>query len=350
MRIVFYKLLGLAILVGSFAFGWVYLGYQEFVDAPLHLEGRPLPYVLNQGTSLRQLADDLTRRGVIHHPAYLVWLGRRMGVSQRLQAGEYEFQADTTPRELLSRLAAGKVLQYTLTLVEGWTFREVMEAVDARDTLRHTLTGLSDAQIMARLGHPGQSPEGRFFPDTYYYPRGTTDLEFLGRAYQTMTRHLQEAWRGRAPGLPLETPYQALILASIVEKETGVAVERPEIAGVFERRLALGMRLQADPTVIYGLGPNFDGDLRVRDLRRETPYNTYRNKGLPPTPIAMPGLASIHAVLHPAAGKSLYFVARGDGTHVFSDTLAEHDRAVDRFQLHRAPKPTGARSAATPEH
>ncbi|OYV76240.1 MAG: aminodeoxychorismate lyase [Chromatiales bacterium 21-64-14] len=345
-----YKLLGLTILLGSFVFGWTYLGYQEFVDSPLHLEGRPLPYVLDKGTSLHQLADDLTRRGVIHHPSYLVWLGRRMGISQRLQAGQYEFQADTTPRELLSRIAAGKVLQYTLTLVEGWTFREVMEAIEAHDSLVHTLAGLSDAQIMARLGHPGQNPEGRFFPDTYFYPRGTTDLQFLQRAYQTMTLRLDTEWRRRAPGLPLNTPYQALILASIVEKETAVPAERAEIAGVYERRLALGMRLQADPTVIYGLGSAFDGNLRVRDLRHETPYNTYRNKGLPPTPIATPGLASIHAVLHPDPGKALYFVARGDGTHVFSETLAEQDRAVDRFQLHRAPKRPSPRSAATSEH
>ncbi len=336
MRTLLYKLLGLLLLVGSFAFTWFYMDYQDFVVAPLPLHGQALHYEVRPGTSLRGLADALSARRLIGHPRYLVWLGRRMGVAQRLQAGEYEFPPGTTPRGLLSRIAEGRVVQYPLTIVDGWTFRQLLAAVEASPVLIHTLRGFTPRRIMARLGHPGQDPEGWFFPDTYRFPRGTTDLQFLARAYRTMQRELQAQWRERATGLPLKTPYQALILASIVEKETAVPAERAEIAGVFERRLERGMRLQADPTVIYGLGPRFNGDLTSRDLTRYTPYNTYRIDGLPPTPIAIPGLASIRAVLHPAPGKSLYFVARGDGTHVFSETLAEHDRAVERYLLHGA--------------
>ncbi len=333
MRTLLYKLLGLAILIGSFVFAWVYMDYQDFVRTPLPLHGHALHFELRNGTSLRALADALTARGLVRHPDYLVWLGRRMGVAQRLQSGEYEFPPGTTPRTLLTRIAQGKVVQHALTIIDGWTFRELMAAVDRSQALTHTLTGLSGRQIMARLGSPGQSPEGWFFPDTYRFPRGTTDLQFLARAYRRMRTELNAQWRTRATGLPLRTAYQALILASIVEKETAVPAERAEIAGVFERRLERGMRLQADPTVIFGLGPKFDGDLTSRDLTRYTPYNTYRIPGLPPTPIAIPSLAAIHAVLHPAPGKALYFVARGDGTHVFSDTLAEHDRAVRRYLL-----------------
>lgn len=336
MRTLLYKLLGLIILLGSFASAWVYMDYQDFVRSPLPLHGKTLHYELKPGTSLRGLADMLAARGLIRHPDYLVWLGRRMGVAQHLQVGEYDFPPKTTPRSLLARIAEGRVVQYPLTIVDGWTFRQLMARVRSSPVLVHTLKGLTPRQIMARLGSPGQSPEGWFYPDTYQFPRGTTDLEFLARAYHRMQHALQKQWRERAPNLPLKTSYQALILASIVEKETAVPGERAKIAGVFERRLARGMRLQADPTVIYGLGAAYNGDITARDLTRYTPYNTYRIAGLPPTPIAIPSLAAIHAVLHPAPGKALYFVARGDGTHVFSRTLAGHDRAVERYLLHGA--------------
>ena len=217
--------------------------------------------------------------------------------------------------------------------MEGWNFKQVLAAVSGHEALKHTLKGLTDGEIMARLGHPGEHPEGRFYPDTYKFPRGTTDAAFLERAYQSMSRLLAEEWGKRDPDLPLKTPYEALILASIVEKETGVADERSEIAGVFVRRLRKGMKLQTDPTVIYGMGDNFKGNIRRRDLKQDTPYNTYVHTGLPPTPISMPGSAAIRAVLHPAPGKSLYFVARGDGSHYFSKSLAEHNRAVRKFQL-----------------
>ena len=211
----------------------------------------------------------------------------------------------------------------------------MMEAVRHHPKIQQTLEGLSDAEIMDRLGHPDENPEGRFFPDTYHFPRGTTDVVFLQRAYATMARRLDEAWRQRAPDLPLKTPYQALILASIIEKETGLPEERPAIAGVFIRRLRKGMRLQTDPTVIYGLGESCDGELRRRDLRRDTPYNTYVHKGLTPTPIALPGAGSLRAAVNPAPGDALYFVATGNGGHVFSNTLKEHNRAVRKYQLRR---------------
>ena len=342
-----FRLLGVLVLAGSLALGWVIMEYHSFLETPLRVPPKGMVYTLTPGTSLGALAQELAQRGVIRHPRFLVWLGRRAGYAARIQAGEYRLTPGMHPEDLLRMLVAGRVVQHSLTLVEGWTFREVRAAVKSDPVLHHELNGLSDAQIMKRLGHPGRKPEGLFYPDTYRFPRGTTDLAFLERAYRTMQHHLDKAWARRAKGLPLKSPYQALILASIVEKETAVPRERPRIAGVFIRRLERGMRLQADPTVIYGLGRAFDGDLHTRDLRHDTPYNTYTRGGLPPTPIAMPGGASIHAVLHPAAGDALYFVARGDGTHVFSRTLAEHDRAVRRYQLHQGSAGGSGKSAGS---
>ncbi len=233
---------------------------------------------------------------------------------------------------MLDRIVAGRVIQYPLTIVEGWTFRQLRQALAAHPQLTQTLAGLSDAEIMARLGRPGAHPEGWFLPDTYHFPKGFTDEAFLRRALTAMEQRLTQVWERRAPDTPLNDPYQALVLASIIEKETGVAAERAEIAGVFARRLRLGMRLQTDPTVIYGLGEAFDGNLRRRDLEADTPYNTYTRPGLPPTPIALPGLAALEAAAQPAAGDALYFVADGQGGHVFSRTLEEHHRAVRRYQ------------------
>jgi UPF0755 protein len=225
------------------------------------------------------------------------------------------------------------VVQYPLTLVEGWTFRQVMEALQADERLEHLIEDPSAEAVMARLGRRGVHPEGRFFPDTYHFTRGSSDLDILKRAHAAMERVLAEEWEARADGLPIESPDEALILASIIEKETGLASERAEIAGVFVRRLRLGMRLQTDPTVIYGLGDDFDGNLRRADLRNDHPYNTYVHAGLPPTPIALPGREAIRAALNPADGETLYFVARGDGSHAFSVTLEEHNRAVRKYQL-----------------
>jgi UPF0755 protein len=269
----------------------------------------------------------------LKHPWLLMVLARWQGRAHQIKAGEYRLMPGTTPTMLLDQLVAGKVVQYSLTAVEGWTFQQLLDAVNRHAALEHRLSGLDTAAIMERLGHADEHPEGRFYPDTYHFPRGTTDIAFLRRAYDELHARLDAAWQRRAPGLPYKNPYEALVMASIVEKETAVAAERAAIAGVFVRRLQQGMRLQTDPTVIYGLGPSFDGNLRARDLVEDTPYNTYLHTGLPPTPIALPGMGSIEAALHPAVATSLYFVARGDGTHEFSDTLEQHNRAVARYQL-----------------
>ncbi len=307
--------------------------YQDFRKAPLNISESGVVYEIAAGTSLKQLAYDLQRRGITGHPHYLIWLGRELDLAHRLQAGEYEIIPGMTPESLLRKLAGGEVIQHAITLIEGQTFKEMLAVITANGDIVHTLDGVSTGELMARLGHEGENPEGRFLPDTYHFPQGTTDLSFLTRVYNAMEHHLAEAWAAREEGLPLNTPYEALTLASIVEKETGVAGERPVIAGVFIRRLKKGMRLQTDPTVIYGLGDRFDGNLRASDLRSDTPYNTYTRDGLPPTPIAMPGAASIHAVLHPDKGDALFFVANGSGGHYFSRTLKEHESAVQKFQL-----------------
>ncbi|WP_455230711.1 endolytic transglycosylase MltG [Geopseudomonas aromaticivorans] len=252
-----------------------------------------------------------------------------------LHSGEYRLTPGQTGRDLLDLWRRGEVVQYSLTLVEGWSFQQLRAALASQERLEQTLASLDDAAVMQRLGLEGQHPEGRFFPDTYRYVRGMRDIDLLRQAHERLTRVLDEEWGQRAEGLPYREPYQALIMASLVEKETGVAEEREAIAGLFIRRLRLGMLLQTDPAVIYGLGERYAGNLTRAHLREPTPYNTYLNPGLPPTPIAMVGREAIHAALHPAAGDSLYFVARGDGTHVFSRTLDEHNRAVREFQLKR---------------
>jgi UPF0755 protein len=290
-------------------------------------------YTLDVGKGLRALGEDLAEQGLIPHPAWFWALGYLEGKPRALKAGEYAICPGTSPRALLRQIEAGRVVQHALTLVEGWTFEKVLETLRADDRLEQELGGLSPQEVMGRLGFPDAHPEGRFFPDTYRFPRGTSDLSFLRRAYLAMGEVLGEEWAGRAADLPFDNPDEALILASIVEKETAAAAERPQIAGVFVRRLKKGMRLQTDPTVIYGLGEDFDGNLRRSDLERDGPYNTYTRTGLPPTPIALPGRGALHAVLHPAGGDALFFVARGDGTHVFSASLAEHNEAVRRFQL-----------------
>lgn len=339
MRIVLYKLAGALLLLGSLGFGWVYMDYRAFVDSPLDVASAEREVVIEPGATLSSVARKLEREGLIRSARYFRWMARFSLREAVVQAGTYRVKPGTTPPELLEQMVEGRVVQHALTLVEGWTFHQVMEAIDGNPHLKHTLTGVTPSEIMARLGHPREHPEGRFFPDTYHFPHGLTDLAFLQRAYHGLQERLATEWEGREEGLPLKSPYEALILASIVEKETGRASERPAIAGVFVRRLLKGMRLQTDPTVIYGLGVGFDGNIRRRDLTADTPYNTYRIKGLPPTPIAMPSGAAIHAALHPAPGRSIYFVARGDGSHHFSDTLEEHNAAVVRFQLKGRARP-----------
>lgn len=323
------------LLVALLAAGALWQQYQQFRTTVLDLPEDGLVLDFRPGGSLRSLAGELVDQGVLPHPYWLRLLGRDTGLAARLQAGEYRIEAGTTPEGLLRQLAAGRVLQHELTLVEGHTFRMMMERIQAHPVLVQTLNELPGEEIMRRIGREGEHPEGRFLPDTYYFPRGTSDADFLRRAYAAMERVLNDAWEKRAAGLPLKTPYEALILASIVERETGLAEERGTIAGVFTRRLQTGMRLQTDPTVIYGVGPGFDGRIRYVHLRTDTPYNTYTRHGLPPTPIAMPGIEAIHATLHPEPGDALYFVSRNDGSHHFSATLAEHNRAVDKYQRNR---------------
>ncbi len=329
------RVLGILILVISILLAWGWIEYEHFTQTPLNLPADGLVYNLQPGSSVNSLAADLAATGVIEYPLMLRLFARLTHQAGSLKAGEYRIPAGSTPGQLLAILASGKVVQHALTLVEGWTFSQMMRAINRHGALEHSLDNLTHMEIMQRIGHPDEHPEGRFYPDTYLFPRGTTDVDFLRRAYLQMQRFLTREWAEREAGLPLQTPYEALILASIVERETALPEERARIAGVFIRRLRKGMRLQTDPTVIYGMGKAYDGNIRRRDLEADTPYNTYVHKGLTPTPIAMPSGAAIRAVCHPEAGKDLYFVATGNGGHAFSATLEEHNQAVRKYQLKR---------------
>jgi UPF0755 protein len=270
---------------------------------------------------------------IIDDPWLFILLAKFKGVETRVRAGEYRLQETQSPADLLELFTKGQSIQYSFTIIEGWTFRQMLREMAIHSAMTNTLEAKTDAEIMTILGYPGQHPEGLFFPDTYRFPKHTSDIKFLQRAYKLMQTHLQREWQNRAPNLPVTSSYEALILASIIEKETAVASERPLIASVFSQRLNKNMRLQTDPTIIYGLGESFDGDIRYRDLKKDTPYNTYLHAGLTPTPIALPGLEAIRAALHPADSDALYFVARGDGTHQFSRTLEAHNKAVKKYQL-----------------
>lgn len=325
------RFIGFIFLLIAVVVGWGWLDYQHAVDQPLMIS-EPLTFEIEKGDSLRKITRSLGSNGILYAPFWFQVMAIVGGNADKLKAGEYELEPGMTARELLSTLVAGKVRYHTLTLVEGWTFQQVLAELGRLPDITVTLAGKSHHEIMALIGSAQEHPEGRFFPDTYFFTKGTSDLAILKRAYQRMQTVLNAQWSNRAEGLPLRTPYDALILASIVEKETGKANERTTIAGVFTRRLGKGMPLQTDPTVIYGMGGEFDGNIRHKDLVAPTPYNTYIHTGLPPTPIAMPGAASIYAALHPNDDSSLYFVSRGDGTHVFSETVNEHSRAVDIYQ------------------
>ncbi len=329
------RLLGLLVLVVSIGGGWAWMEYDSFRSTPLAIADGSVIYEVRRGASLATIAKDLEEAGYIQNGMYLQWYGRYTGQAKRIRAGEYRLTGDLVPDTLLALFVSGSAVDYTLTLLEGWNIRQVRAAVAGHEALKHTLDGVDDAALMEKLGLPGEHPEGRFFPDTYHFNRGMTDLEFLQRAQHKMDQELEAAWAERAEGIPLHKPYDALILASIVEKETGQASERAQIAGVFTRRLQKGMLLQTDPTVIYGIGESFDGNLRRRDLKQDTPYNTYVRAGLPPTPICMPGRGALRAAVNPADGKDLYFVSKGDGSHVFSATLRAHNAAVRRYQLKR---------------
>lgn len=311
--------------------GW--RDYHRFESTPVGVEAlvdfRP-------GMRLKDLADALETGGARAVP-WWQWrlLAERSGLADRLKAGEYRIEPAMTPGDVLAAIAAGRVVQHRVTIVEGMRFSELRVLLAAHPVLVQTLGGLPDTEVLTRIGATESHPEGLFLPDTYFFPRGFSDEDLLKRAYWAQKKVLREAWEARAEDLPLADPYEALILASIIEKETGRAGERPEIAGVFVNRLRQGWRLQTDPTVIYGLGDRFDGNLRRVDLETDTEYNTYTRFGLPPTPIALPGRAAIEAACQPQRTEHMFFVARGDGSHVFSKTLAEHNRAVARYQLGR---------------
>jgi UPF0755 protein len=289
--------------------------------------------ILNKGSSTRSLAQQLIDKQLLEDKYHFLIWGKITGQETRLQAGEYRIVPGTTLAALMNDMAAGNVVTHSITLIEGQTFRQALESIHSNTVVTKELTGLSDEEIMVKIGHPGEHPEGRFFADTYHIAHGVTDTELLIRAYDSLQQILQKEWQQRLPDLPFKKPYEALILASIVEKESAIAEERPLIAGLFVNRLRKKMRLQTDPTVIYGI-EDYDGDIRFRDLRKDTPYNTYTRSGLPPTPIALVGREAIHATLHPEKTKYLYFVAYGDGSgrHEFSTNLVDHEKAVDKYQ------------------
>ncbi len=306
---------------------------QWYLNTPVRVAAFPVEFEIAPGTGLRGTVRALQKAGIDVRPLHFEILARAAGRATSLKAGNYELTGPVSPRELLDKLTRGEVTQAEITIIEGWTFAQLRATLGASPLLRHDSAGLSDAELMQRLGAAGRHPEGQFFPDTYLFARQSSDLEVLRRALHAMQRHLDQEWATRDSRVPYKTPYEALIMASIVEKETGSPAERDQIAGVLVNRLRIGMALQADPTVIYGLGESFDGNLKRVHLTTDGPYNTYTRPGLPPTPIALPGRASLHAALRPASTPALYYVSRGDGTSEFSRSLEEHNRAVTKYQL-----------------
>ena len=322
------KLLALLLALALAAAGWAWWWSRQ----PLPLAADRVEISVPTGASLRTAAQQAVDGGVATNAELLYAFFRVAGRDPHIKPGDYAVTRGMTPGDLLGKLVRGDRIVLTVTLVEGWRFRQFRDALANAPGLRHDTAQMTPQAIMTLLGKPGVSPEGRFFPDTYHYFKHASDLELLRQSMQLMDRRLAAAWDARAPGLPLKTPDEALILASIVEKETGQAADRPMVAGVFINRLRTGMRLQTDPSVIYGLGDQFDGNLRRSHLTTDTPYNTYTRAGLPPTPIAMPGKAALMAAVQPAHTQSLYFVARGDGSSQFSESLDDHNRAVNRYQ------------------
>lgn len=326
------KLFLVFLILLSFASGWLFSGYQNALKAPVVI-GQPVTIDIVKGDSFRQIIHKLRDQHLFMKPLWFKVLAVRQQAVSKIKTGEYELPTGATIPDILALLVSGKSKQYSITFPEGRNFKEMLQTIEKNPNLEHTLKGVSNEELMTKLGATEKHPEGLFFPDTYYFDKNTTDVALLKRAYSKMQLVLQQEWFNKAEHLPFNTPYQALILASIVEKETAAKAERTQIAGVFSRRLTQGMMLQTDPTVIYGMGDSYQGNIRSEDLKAETPYNTYKIKGLPPTPIAMAGREAIYAALHPDQSKnSIYFVSRGDGTHVFSATLDEHNQAVNQFQ------------------
>lgn len=318
------------VVLGAVAVGGVW----RWASTPVALAVPQLDVTIKPHSSVRSVTAQLRRGGVPIQTDLFVLMTRVLGLQSQLKSGNYEFKTGVTPYEVLQKMALGDVNEYVATIIEGWTFKRMRDELDANPALRHDTAGMSDAQLLAAIGAPPApqgSGEGLFFPDTYLFDKGSSDLDVYRRAYKLMQTRLNEAWAARAQGLPLKSPYEALTLASLVEKETGKAGDRPLVAAVFANRLKAGMPLQTDPAVIYGLGASYLGRLHKSDLQTNTLYNTYLHPGLPPTPIALPGAAALQAALNPASTAALYFVARGDGTSVFSDNLVDHNKAVDKY-------------------
>lgn len=327
-----------SLLLGVLSIGGLYIDFIYSINRPLNIPEKKELDIL-RGAGILTITRQLTDNQLLSRPHWFAILAYWNGNAKKIKYGTYEFKSGLTIRSILDMLVAGNVKQYPVVLVEGWNMEQIRACLEQHTELLHTIGETLPEGIMRQVAPDCteiacRKPEGWFFPSTYHVTKGTRDIDLLKRAYQKMQAVLASAWKQRSDPLPYTNPYQALTMASIVEKETAVTSERPAIAGVFIRRLLKGMRLQTDPTVIYGLGNQYTGDLRLRDLHTDTPYNTYTREGLPPTPIAMPGAESIQAALHPAAGNTLYFVARGDGTHQFSDTLEQHNAAVDLYQRH----------------
>jgi len=327
------KLCAAAIVALVLGAGLAYYAADNWYRAPLARVTAPQVLEVPPGAPLTTVAQALAARGILEHPRLWALIARRDGLASRIRAGEYSIAPGTSPAALLDQLVEGRVVLHPVTLVEGWTFAAALAAIQANPVIQKTRSAGPDAALMAALGSPGVAPEGQLFPDTYLVPRGATDLEVLKLAHARLKERLATAWLERRPDLPLASPYEVLILASIIEKETGAPDERSRIAAVFVNRLRRGMRLQTDPTVIYGMGAAYEGNIRRRDLTTDTPYNTYTRDGLPPTPIALPGAAALAAAVQPLDTDELYFVAsgRGDGRHDFSRTLEEHNAAVGRY-------------------
>jgi len=309
-------------------------GGYHWANSPLELNPAQLDVTVKPHSSLRSVTLQLNRGGVPVEPELFIVMTRLLGLQSELKSGNYEFKTGITPYEVLQKIARGDVNEYVATVIEGWTFKRMRQELDANPALRHDSAGMNDAQLMSAIGAPEASignGEGLFFPDTYLFDKNTSDLDVYRRAYRLMRTRLDEAWVARSPDLPYKTPYDALIMASIIEKETGKKSDRAMVAAVFANRLRVGMPLQTDPTVIYGMGESYNGHIRKKDLQTDTPYNTYTRMGLPPTPISLPGVASLQAAMNPAQTSALYFVSRGDGSSIFSDTLGDHNKAVDKY-------------------
>lgn len=324
-------LLAAIVVVALVIAGIVIYQWQQFMQQPLVTHAQV--FELTPGANVKKLSHDLTQQGIIDRPRFFEWLVRVRGETKKLKAGEYQVEPGITIDQLLSKFVRGDVILHHFTIIEGWTFKQLLAAVEANPYLHHDITTKDPAVAMDELDYPGVNPEGRFYPDTYFFAKGVADKVVLEKSYQKMKRVLHQAWLERATNLPYKTSYDALIVASMIEKETAVPKERPMVAGVIINRLNKNMRLQIDPTVIYGMGDEYNDSLTRKDLQTKTPYNTYTNKGLPPTPICMPSTTSILAALHPDHTDALYYVAKGDGSHVFSVTLKEHDAAIKKYLL-----------------